>query len=129
MCLAICNDVKLPPVNKQGYCVGYKVIQPDNRSSWYDHIYKKGVNYSNRIYKELDSHERSIQQIKNGIHVFLNLEEARREEKRWMDEKIIKVYFEPEDVVATGTYTYDGDISSNAVVLKVLVKSLNKVRK
>jgi len=126
--MAIDNTVKIPKPNKEGYCVGYKSIRKDNRSSWRLFKYNKGVNVSDRPYQELTNEEKITNRISQGILVFLNLEEARVEAKHWR-EKVIKVYFKPEDVVATGTYTsYNTILSKNAVVMKVLIKSLTPIK-
>jgi len=123
MCLRIATTVKSPKVNKDGYCVGYKAILKDNYSVYQHYKYVKGINKSNRENKNVSFTERSCG-VYDGIHVYLNSEFANRD-IRWRDaDKIIKVYFKPNDIVSTG-YFFGRDC---AVVMKVLVKSLNGVK-
>jgi len=140
MCMMINNDVKLPTVDKDGYCVGYKIVMYNNSSFFFDHFkYKLGLNVSGRVSKELVPYETINQQVDAGLHIFLDLKETKKEFRArnykyfrfcplnlfslYRDEKIIKVYFKPEDVIATGFY-FIGCNSKNAVVMQLFIKSL-----
>jgi len=125
MCLYINNFVKLPKVNKEGYCVGYKTLSFDNLSIYRYYRYVKGINKSNRKTKDMDGFERCSNNVRKGIHVYLNSEFANRDIISGNADKIIKVYFKPEDVIKTGTF----EERDCAVVMEVLVKSLNDIRK
>lgn len=125
MCLEINKSVKLPKVNEEGYCVGYKLLlRGTNRASFRnDFIYRKGINVSDRPSKELTDEEKTLASISKGIHVFLNFKNTKDLSIRYNGDKIIEVYFKPEDVVATGTF----GARHCVVVLKVLVKSLKNL--
>ena len=140
MCLKIDPDVQLPQANTQGYCVGYKVIRTNNYPSYQHGIpYKKGIVESDRGSKELTESEQASKNILSGIHIFLDFQDAKIEVDHWNrdyhNEKIIKVYFKPEDVIATG-YFYAYHIEGSdvikfktTVVMKVLVRSVKGITK
>lgn len=130
MCLKIQKRVKLPKVRKDGYCIGYKVISFDNNSIYQFHEYTIGENLSNREDKSLTSTEKVFDEVEKGFHIFLCLRIAKESvlmtgNAYFRERKMIRVYFRPKDVVATGTW----GTSNNVVVTKMLIKSLKHICK
>ena len=48
MCLTINNSTKAKKPNKDGYCIGWKVMLKNNAAIFEDFRYKEGENVSNR---------------------------------------------------------------------------------
>ena len=129
MCLVINKKVRNNHRKEDGYYVGYKVIYKESNESIYrDHIYKTGVNHSDRKDKALAEYEITQGAVHYGFHLFLNLKDARQKSCGYGQRKIIKVFYKPEDVVVYGNWEEERG-SSNVVVTKVLVKSLNGISK
>jgi len=135
MCLVINKNVKLPKVQKDGYCIGYKVICTNDVSLYRWYRYFIGENNSSREDTFLTPDESSFGKVSHGFHIFLRL----RTTKNAMyfksgyynfssTRKIIKVFYKPEDVVALGTWDKP-NTSHNVVVTKMLIKSLDHICK
>lgn len=126
MCLII-NKVKSPKVQKDGYCVGYKVIYSSNNESIYrSNFYALGENNSTRENKALSLYEINCDKVSEGFHLFLRLKDAKSQCNDVR--KVIRCFFKPEDVVAFGTWEC-GDGCPNVVVTKLLIKSLDHICK
>ena len=134
MCMKIITYKKLhrPKVNQDGYCLGYKVLDLNDCSPYQGILYKRGINKSDRESTELTTQETFSGLIRNGFHLFLSLKEAKKEVLEWDDNivntKIVKVYFKPEDIVAIGIWDDTGINVRNAVVTKLLIKSLKNIK-
>ena len=130
MCLVINKRVKLPKVQKDGYCIGYKVISNMNDSVYQVHQYTIGLNRSTRMDKRFDEYEVYNNRIERGFHIFLRLRTATDKMYRGISRyrKLIKVFFKPEDVVALGTWQLKNS-SHNVVVTKMFIKSLDHICK
>lgn len=129
MCLVINKRVKLPKVQKDGYCIGYKVISNMNDSIYQVHKYTIGLNRSTRMYKRLDEYEVSSNKVEQGFHIFLRLRTAiDKMYKCSCERKVIKVFFKPIDVVALGTWQHKNS-SHNVVVTKMFIKSSDHICK
>jgi len=137
MCLSINKNVKLPKVQKDGYCIGYKVISKLNNDSLYHFYgYEIGVNKSTREGKFLTQAEISSGTVQKGFHIFLRLRTAKRAmyfKSGYYNfsstRKIIKVSYKPEDVVALGTWEWSPISPHNVVVTEMLIKSLDHICK
>jgi hypothetical protein len=140
--MIIDKSVKLPKVNMLGFCIGYKnVIKEDmktdgisngvleNMSSYraivdgpaYAHIYKIGKNVSNRICKKASVIEIELG-VNEGFHTFLNKESAIKDARD--EDKTIRVYFRPKDVVSTGVFYSKPCV----VTTKLTIKSLRALK-
>jgi hypothetical protein len=128
--MIIDNSVKLPRANKEGYCLGYKVIKEDNTSSYQGFEYKEGITKAGFFNKAMSKKEIANGKVCQGIHIFLHLENAIEEAKYWsircLHEKTIKVYFRKKDVIAIG-YFKDRTSVENVVVKSILIKSLKEI--
>ena len=137
MCLKIDTSIKLRKTNKNGYHIGYKSIYLDNTSSYQNCQLKNGVNTSNRKNKEFTPFEKNTNLIESGYHIFLDIKDALEECNHWSNntwlgrpEKVIRVYFKPEDIVSTGFfYNSRKGTSKNVVVMKMDIKSFSKIKK
>ena len=128
-----------------GYCIGYKVLSFRNDSPFKGFVYKEGINVSStNIFDErcLNNHP-----VHFGLHIFLNYKDALKDKQR--NNKIVKVFFKKEDVVAYGDFVtyplfnamskpstnqYDmnnfisqSSRGKSAVVKKLIVKSLEPI--
>lgn len=146
MCLVINQSIKSKKPDKDGFCIGWKLIKKDNSSLIQDHFYKVGLNISNRNIsigcKEYSEEEKRSGKIYYGFHLFLNKRGAKRiaeyrknrYEKHYDPFKLIKIYYKPKDVIAYGTMEYTGDPNEeinetpNVVVNKLTIKSLERVK-
>jgi len=126
MCLKIDNTISLPKVDEDGYYKGYKVIYPNNYSILRGYLYQMGLNQSSRKNVNLYTSEKNYKLIDLGFHLFLNYKSAKiLASYQKSGAKVIEVYFKQEDIVATGKWSS----YRNVVVTKLLVKSLEEVRK
>ena len=132
MCLILKDDYKVKKSNKEEYCIGWKVINKDN-TQWFksvgfmvptpNHKYIIGENISNREYKDLSTFECCSRVIEKGFHIFLYRKDARAEHYRLDSNKIIKVFYKPEDIVAYGVWEMINS-SPCVVTMKLTVKDL-----
>jgi hypothetical protein len=144
MCLKIDKSVKLKKPNKDGFCIGWKLVREDNsaliQSSY---KYEVGLNFSDRIeYPELEDEEKAFNSVDYGFHLFLQKNGAKklleyRINRYGKDDyknkcKLIKVFYKPKDVVAYGTMEYNSFAEDelnkvhNVVVNKLTIKSLKR---
>ena len=128
MCLKINYNIKASRVNKDGYCVGYKVVEveQDGLKSYY-----KGFKYcigdfvSNRKSAQLEYNE--VYEINLGFHLFTTRNEARRFKTGKFATRMIRVFYKPEDAVAYGFFLNRGCYES-VVVHKMTISSLKAIR-
>ena len=126
MCMIIDKRVKVTET-EDGYLVAYKNVNQHGMSPFqYSHTFVVGENQSSRSCAELTKREDKGEWVIEGFHLFVNKDDAIKSAVRWHD-KTIKVYFKPEDVVATGVWE-DNTSCQNVVVTKLIVKSLEKVK-
>jgi len=140
MCLVVDKSIKPNKPNKDGFCIGWKIVKEDNSALIQDDwVYQLGENLSSRCYHSIDGREEIT--VYEGFHLFLNKNGARklweyrkkRYDKDYTSKKLIKVFYKPEDVVAYGkmAYSFLGDPineTPNVVVDKLTIKSLEKVK-
>lgn len=130
MCLLIDKKVRNNHHKEDGYCVGYKVLRDNNNSPY------RGRSYSIGWQEAFLKEEENLQEVRYGLHLFLNKKEAMMELKDWgiiwgsSNYKIIKVYYRIEDVIAYGTFDImrTRGITKSVAVKKLLVKSLKDIR-
>ena len=126
MCLRVDNTVKPRPVDRDGFCTGWKIVPTSRESLFGSGSYLTGYNFSNRkdIRHSCDTGtdddkmfwkypaDRRI--IGKGFHLFTNRKEA-REFRQYLltyggydnrDLIIVKAYYFPEDVVAYGRCSF-----------------------
>lgn len=146
MCLKIDKNIKPKKVNKDGFCVGWKLINENNsaiiQSDW---DYKEGLNVSDRIdYPELVKDENDFKRVDYGFHLFLDKKWAKKLYDYRVNRygynsykcctKLVKVFYKPKDVVAYGTMNYTGipeeeiNNAPNVVVRQLTIKSLTGVK-
>jgi len=145
MCLLVDKSIKPNKPDKDGFCIGWKIIKENNSALIQDgYFYNLGLNFSSLYYDADIGPNFSIgyKRIYEGFHLFLNKNGARklwnfrkkRYDKDYIDNtKLIKVFYKPEDVVAYGKmeYSFSGDPineTPNVVVKKLTIKSLEGVR-
>ena len=140
MCLYADQKKKLPRVDAEGYCIGWKVVDSDNTSpfKWVIprvHEYKIGLNVDlgfNSSKNETGS--ACGYRVRSGFHICATRKDARQLAKNecfCKNPRAIQVFFKPEDVVATGSSNVnlknkDGSVRSpkGIVVTKLTIKSL-----
>ena len=126
MCMHVKDEAVNPKVLKNGFVLGYKIlINNDRNVSPCEYFkYVLGENISDRISKERFEYEKYG--IVKGFHIFRNLKSA----KIWLDmnEKIIKVYYKPEDVVAYGDTFYGLTKLPTVVTMKLTIKSFDGIK-
>ena len=131
MCLRVNKSVKAKKVNSSGYCVGWKVLGRDNLAIYQTYKYKIGNNFSSRTAKEISLYEES-HGIEQGFHILLRREDARHVAKSSSNSyKIIKVYYNPKDVVAYGFWEFSILLTKKlhcVVTTEMAIKSLNHCR-
>ena len=136
MCLYIYDNIKPKRANKEGYCEAWKVVTIDNEAPLHDFIYDIGENFSSRVCPSFPIDKMHVPEtsykVEEGFHIFLKRSDARNFKKNAiMDgksikkEKIIKVYYKPEYVVAYGTLNYS--LMQTVVVSRLTIKSLEGV--
>jgi len=145
MCLIVKDGIKLGKINSEGFHIGWELITKDNLPVFMpmpvNLSYKIGENISNRsercspndiingtkfyIFENMGGRIR----IDFGYHLCLTRKEARairhvgRPSQDRKTGKVIKVYYKPEDIIATGVWGDDG-ITKSVVVDKLTIKSL-----
>ena len=143
MCLIINKSIKPKKTNKDGFCIGWKVVSKDNASpfKWIvknnSHQYKLGNNIDKNYIQT--NHE----MITFGFHVCLSRKAAKDIltyvfviRKKYDGEKVIRVYYRPEDVIGYGiSNMYNGnwglskDSNPKAVAVRALtIKSLKGLK-
>ena len=138
MCLIIDKKIKAKKPNKDGFCIGWKLLQDNTVSPYRGYRYKKGMNVAT-LGHEPDPNE----EIHYGFHLWTTRSSARVSLKDWniisntnTNFKIIKVYYKPEDVIAYGKYSQPNHFKENSpaewfrcvAVKRLTVRSLEGIK-
>ena len=112
--------------DKHGLKFGYKVIYNDGYPIFFGrgNAYKVGWNISNRKRKNLIRRERLSNKVYKGIHIYLKYRDAKLD-SYCEGMKIIKVWYDPADVVAYGNNSFGSD--HTVVAMRVKIKSLKGI--
>ncbi len=131
MCLSIdpciiINKKLLGKPNSKGLYSEYKVFRRGFSdklritSPYKYHVWTAGWNFSDRVNSTVTYKELKDCSITSGFHIFVNRSSAKQEANDWGSEDHFtrKVWFNLEDVVATGTFCSD----KNIVVTKLYAR-------
>lgn len=132
-----------PKPDKDGFCKAFKVIYDrevphyteyakeycnffKNNCSLFDYsfVYQVGINIANHR-EDYNKDPKELDIIREGLHLILNLNDA----LSWVKmsyQKVIEVYYKPEDVVAYGFL--QGTKTQGVVVKQLVVKDLQGIK-
>lgn len=136
------KDINIPKPDKNGYCKAFKVIYSremphyteyakeycnffkDNCSLFnYTFVYQVGVNIAKHK-EEFPKEPKKQDLIREGLHLILTLKDA----QEWIKmgyQKVIEVFYKPEDVVAYGFL--QGTKTQGVVVKQLTINTLKEV--